>query len=117
MNEITYKHAEGFPAGELKHGLLGLVSERTPIFAIISGASKRQQMIGNVEEASRNAPVIAVTDSVGAVEHHVDARLSIPETRPQLLPILATVQLQLVSYWVANQLGRSIDKPRTSRRA
>ncbi|ELY67280.1 glutamine--fructose-6-phosphate transaminase (isomerizing) [Natrinema versiforme] len=113
MKEITYKHAEGFPAGELKHGPLALVSERTPVFAIISGASNQEKMIGNVEEvASRKAPVIAVTDSPAAVEHHVDDLLRIPETRPQLLPILANVQLQLVSYWVANQLGRSIDKPR-----
>ncbi|MGQ3410677.1 glutamine--fructose-6-phosphate transaminase (isomerizing) [Natrinema sp. LN54] len=113
MKEITYKHAEGFPAGELKHGPLALVSERTPVFAIISGSSKREKMIGNVKEAeSRNAPVIAVTDSADAVEHHVDDRLRIPETRPQLMPILANVQLQLLSYWVANRLGRSIDKPR-----
>jgi glucosamine--fructose-6-phosphate aminotransferase (isomerizing) len=113
MKEITYKHAEGFPGGELKHGPLALVSDRTPVFAIVDGKSKTRKMLGNVKEVeSREAPVIAVTNSPDAVEHYVDDILRIPETQSKFTPILANVQLQLLAYWVANRLGRSIDKPR-----
>ncbi|WP_049924717.1 glutamine--fructose-6-phosphate transaminase (isomerizing) [Halopiger djelfimassiliensis] len=113
MKEITYKHAEGFPAGELKHGPLALVTERTPVFAVISRDSNAETMLGNVNEvASRGAPVIAVTDASEAVAADVDHVLRIPETHRRFTPILANVQLQLVSYWMANQLDRSIDKPR-----
>ncbi|SIS03275.1 glutamine--fructose-6-phosphate transaminase (isomerizing) [Natronorubrum thiooxidans] len=113
MKEITYKHAEGFPAGELKHGPLALVTERTPVFAMISGNSNIERMVGNVREVeSRGAPVVAVTDVPGRIENHADHVLEIPETHGLFAPILANIQLQLVSYWVANRLGRSIDKPR-----
>lgn len=113
MKEITYKHAEGFPAGELKHGPLALVTERTPVFAVINQESNAKKTIGNVKEVeSRGAPVIAVTDAPKAVGTHADYVLRVPETHWRFTPILANVQLQLISYWVANRLGRSIDKPR-----
>ncbi|WP_254765018.1 glutamine--fructose-6-phosphate transaminase (isomerizing) [Natrinema marinum] len=113
MKEITYKHAEGFPAGELKHGPLALVNERTPVVAVVSGESKSEKMLGNVKEVeARGAPVIAVTDSAGEVQSDVDDILRVPQTKPRFMPILANVQLQLLSYWTAHRLGRSIDKPR-----
>ena len=113
MKEITYKHAEGFAAGELKHGPLALVSEDTPVFAMVRADANPETMIGNIREVeSREAPVVAVTDAPDLVEHHVDHVLRIPETHWRFAPILANVQLQLVAYWVANKLGRSIDKPR-----
>jgi glutamine---fructose-6-phosphate transaminase (isomerizing) len=111
MKEITYKHAEGFAAGELKHGPLALVTEGTPVFALLTEGSSLEKTLGNVKEVeSRGAPVVAVTDVPDRVE--ADHVLEVPSSHPQLTPILANVQLQLVSYWVANQLGRSIDKPR-----
>lgn len=113
MKEITYKHAEGFPAGELKHGPLALVTDDTPVFALINGRRNYEKMIGNIKEVtSRGAPVIAVTDAPETVSQYTDHILRVPETDRRLFPILANVQLQLISYWVANQLGRSIDKPR-----
>ncbi len=113
MKEITYKHAEGFPAGELKHGPLALVTDRTPVVAIVSGKSNTEKMLGNVKEVeAREAPVITVTDSPDTVENYADHLLQIPETAWQFTPILANVQLQLLAYRTANQLGRSIDKPR-----
>ncbi len=113
MKEITYKHAEGFPGGELKHGPLALVSDQTPVVAIVNGQSKAEKMLGNIKEVeARSAPVIAVTDSVDEVESYVDHVLRVPETKPRFMPVLANVQLQLLSYWVAHRLGRSIDKPR-----
>ncbi|WP_226038756.1 glutamine--fructose-6-phosphate transaminase (isomerizing) [Natrinema sp. DC36] len=111
--EITYKHAEGFSAGELKHGPLALVTDKTPVFAVIPRDGNFEKMVGNVKEVeAREAPVIAVTDAAEAVEPLADHVLRIPQTDRRLAPILANVQLQLVSYWIANELGRSIDKPR-----
>jgi glucosamine--fructose-6-phosphate aminotransferase (isomerizing) len=114
LKEISYKHAEGFPAGELKHGPLALVSAETPVFAIVTGDDdKAAKTIGNVKEVeAREAPVVAVTDGQSDVMRYADHTLEIPETHPALTPILANVQLQLVSYHVAKKLGRSIDKPR-----
>ena len=114
FKEITYEHAEGFAAGELKHGPLALVTERTPVFAVVLGEDDRAtKTLGNVKEVeARSAPVIAVTDGQTSVERYAEATLSIPETHPRTTPLLANVQLQLVSYHVADRLGRSIDKPR-----
>jgi glucosamine--fructose-6-phosphate aminotransferase (isomerizing) len=114
MKEITYKHAEGFAAGELKHGPLALVTEETPVFAVVTGDDERaRKTVGNVKEVeARDAPVVAVTDGASEVERYADEVLRVPETHPRVASVLANVQLQLVSYHVANRLGRSIDKPR-----
>ncbi|WP_435176528.1 glutamine--fructose-6-phosphate transaminase (isomerizing) [Halorussus sp. AFM4] len=114
LKEITYKHAEGFPAGELKHGPLALVTEETPVFAVVTGAGeKATKTVGNVKEVeARDAPVVAVTDGASDVKRYADAVLEVPETHPRVAPVLANVQLQLVAYHVADELGRSIDKPR-----
>ncbi|NEU55644.1 glutamine--fructose-6-phosphate transaminase (isomerizing) [Halorussus sp. MSC15.2] len=114
LKEITYKHAEGFPAGELKHGVLALVTEETPVFALVTGnGEEATKTVGNVKEVeAREAPVVTVTDGVSDVERYADAVLEIPETHPRVAPVLANVQLQLVAYHVAKKLGRSIDKPR-----
>ena len=114
MKEISYKHAEGFAAGELKHGPLALVTEETPVFAVVTGTGESaRKTIGNVKEVeARDAPVVAVTDGVSDVVRYADHVLQVPETHPRAASVLANVQLQLVSYHVANRLGRSIDKPR-----
>ena len=114
MKEITYKHAEGFAAGELKHGPLALVTEDTPVFAVVTGDDElATKTVGNVKEVeARDAPVVAVTDGQSDVERYADHVLELPETNRRAASVLANVQLQLVSYHVANELGRSIDKPR-----
>ncbi|THE64449.1 glutamine--fructose-6-phosphate transaminase (isomerizing) [Salinadaptatus halalkaliphilus] len=114
MKEITYKHAEGFPSGELKHGPLALLTPNTPVIALVTnGGETATKTIGNVNEvAARDAPVIAVTDARESVEGVSDTVLEVPRTHPWLAPVLANVQLQLLSYWVATRLGRPIDKPR-----
>jgi len=111
--EITYEHAEGFAAGQLKHGPLALVTERTPVFAVFSGQHDRKTA-NNVEEVrARGAPVVAVaSEAAGAVARVADDVLPYPDTYPPLAGIPANVQLQLVAYHLANQLGRNIDKPR-----
>ncbi|MBP1987801.1 glutamine--fructose-6-phosphate transaminase (isomerizing) [Halolamina salifodinae] len=113
MKEISYEHAEGFAAGELKHGPLALVTGNTPVFAVVTGETGSEKTVGNVKEVeARNAPVVAVTDGRTDVERYADEVLEVPAADPRLGPVLANVQLQLVSYHVAKQLARSIDKPR-----
>jgi len=114
MKEITYRHAEGFAAGELKHGPLALVGEDTPVFATVTGSDQlARKTIGNVKEVeTRGAPVVVVTDGATEVERYADVTLSVPRTDPRLVPVLANVQYQLVAYHTAALLDRSIDKPR-----
>jgi len=112
--EISYEHAEGFPAGELKHGPLALVTPDTPVFAVVTGDDERaQKTLGNIKEVqARGAPVIAVTDGESDAAEIADETLMIPEMSERAAPVLANVQLQLFSYYLADALGRSIDKPR-----
>ncbi|MDG5776134.1 glutamine--fructose-6-phosphate transaminase (isomerizing) [Haloarculaceae archaeon H-GB1-1] len=114
LKEITYKHAEGFAGGELKHGPLALVTDDTPVFAVVTGDdATATKLVGNVKEVeARDAPVVAVTDGQSDVERYADEVLRIPETHPRAAAVLANVQLQLVAYHTAARLGRSIDKPR-----
>ncbi|MWV65248.1 glutamine--fructose-6-phosphate transaminase (isomerizing) [Halorubrum sp. JWXQ-INN 858] len=114
FKEITYEHAEGFAAGELKHGTLALVTERTPVIAVVTGDdAAARKTVSNVKEVeARGAPVIAVTDGRAGVAEYADHTLALPDAHPSVLPLLANTQLQLVAYHVANRLGRSIDKPR-----
>jgi len=112
--EISYEHAEGFAAGELKHGPLALVTERTPVFAVVTGSDESaRKTVANVREVeSRGAPVVVLTDAESDAAGYGDDVLSIPATGALAGSVLANVQLRLVSYWVANGLGRAIDKPR-----
>jgi glucosamine--fructose-6-phosphate aminotransferase (isomerizing) len=113
LKEISYEHAEGFAAGELKHGPLALVTPETPVFAIVTGRNE-DKMVGNIEEIrARGAPVIVVAPpSARAARAVATDVLSVPATHPDLVGLLANVQLQLISYHTASLMGRAIDKPR-----
>ena len=115
FKEITYEHAEGFPAGELKHGTLALVTPETPVIATATGDDEgARKTVGNVKEVeARGTPVIAITDDQTDIERYADDVLQVPDAHPSVAPILANTQLQLFTYHVANELGRSIDKPRS----
>jgi glucosamine--fructose-6-phosphate aminotransferase (isomerizing) len=114
FKEITYEHAEGFTAAELKHGPLALVTEETPVFAVFDGRDADTETLGNVQEIrARGGPVVAVASGDAPdVADAVDHVLPVPETHPDLVGVLANVQLQLVAYHAAKRRGRSIDKPR-----
>jgi glucosamine--fructose-6-phosphate aminotransferase (isomerizing) len=112
FKEITYEHAEGFASGELKHGPLALVTPETPVFAVFTG-EEDEKTLKNAEEAqTRGAPVIAVCPAGHRAVDVADDHLEIPEMEADLAGLLANVQLQLVSYYAADLLGRPIDKPR-----
>jgi len=90
------------------------VTAETPVFAIVTGYGPQvTKTVGNVKEVeARDAPVVAVTDGESEIERYADHVLEIPSRHPRAVSVLANVQLQLVCYHVADELGRSIDKPR-----
>ncbi|AXG06286.1 SIS domain-containing protein [Haloplanus rubicundus] len=108
---ISYDHAEGFAAGELKHGPLALVTPETSVIAILTDQTAAKKTVNNVKEVeSRGAPVIGVM-SEPSISSDVDTVFEIPACGP-LEPVVANVALQLFAYHVANEKGRPIDKPR-----
>ena len=112
LKEIAYDHAEGFAAGELKHGPLALVTEDTPVIAVLTdGATARKTINNTTEVQTRGAPVIAAVtdDDDSAVD--VDVALPVPDIGV-LEPLVANVYWQLFAYYVAKGKGRPIDKPR-----
>ncbi|WP_336023566.1 glutamine--fructose-6-phosphate transaminase (isomerizing) [Halobellus salinisoli] len=113
FKEITYEHAEGFAAGELKHGPLALVTPATVVVAIFTGRND-ERTLHNIREAqSRGAPVIGIgPESATDVREKVDEYLSYPDVGPNLAGILANVHLQLLAYHAAEIRDRAIDKPR-----
>lgn len=113
FKEITYEHAEGFAAGELKHGPLALVTPSTVIVAVFTGRDD-ERTLHNVREAqTRGAPIIGVgPESATEIREAVDEYLPFPDTDPELAGILANVHLQLLAYHAAEIRDRAIDKPR-----
>ncbi|SEV99122.1 glutamine--fructose-6-phosphate transaminase (isomerizing) [Natrinema salifodinae] len=112
FKEITYEHAEGFAAGQLKHGPLALVTDETPVFSIYTGIGDEKTRTNAIEAQSRGAPIVAVGPDDHPLVEVADARLAVPDTHPVWAGLLANVQLQLLSYHAAKQLDRPIDKPR-----
>ena len=111
LKEISYDHAEGFPAGELKHGPLALVTDDTPIIAVLTEGAHPDETLNSVKEAeSRGAPVIGC-HSDGHGEKFIDAAFEVPALG-EMEPLVANVYMQLFAYHVANSKGRGIDKPR-----
>ena len=114
LKEISYIHAEGYPAGELKHGPNALLGPETPVVAIVVDDPVRPKMLSNIGEvAARESPVYAVglEDDI-ELEKLVDVVIPIPSTNPIFSPVVAVVALQLLSYYTAHMRGCSIDKPR-----
>ncbi len=114
MKEISYIHAEGYPAGELKHGPLALLTKDTPVVAVVVPDHTYDKMLSNVREVSaRGSPVVAVGfEGDRELGKYVDDVLTVPEVEPLLAPLPVSVALQLLAYYAADALGQSIDKPR-----
>jgi glucosamine--fructose-6-phosphate aminotransferase (isomerizing) len=114
LKEISYIHAEGYQAGELKHGPLALLVPETPIVAIAVKDHTYEKVLSNIGEVTaRNAPVIAIGhESDTELEKYVDTVLRIPDTQPIFTPLPVAVVLQLLAYYTARNRGCPIDKPR-----
>lgn len=114
LKEISYIHAEGYAAGEMKHGPIALINPQMPTVAIVARDDMQQKMISNIQEIkSRRGPVIAITtEGEDEVKQLVDETIEVPATLDFLAPILAVVPCQLLAYYCASFLKRDIDKPR-----
>ncbi|MBU2497940.1 MAG: glutamine--fructose-6-phosphate transaminase (isomerizing) [Proteobacteria bacterium] len=114
LKEISYIHAEGYAAGEMKHGPIALINPQMPTVAICPRDSMYEKMISNIQEIkSRKGPVIAITtEGDTKIREMVDETIEIPETLEYLYPILTVVPCQLLAYHCARFLDRDIDKPR-----
>jgi glucosamine--fructose-6-phosphate aminotransferase (isomerizing) len=114
LKEVSYIHAEGYPAGEMKHGPIALIDRDMPVIALCPNDGMRDKMLSNIEQVkAREGTVIAVC-SVGdsEIEEKADRVLTVPEISPLLLPVLTSIPLQLFSYHVAVRRGCDVDQPR-----
>ncbi len=114
LKEISYIHAEGYPAAEMKHGPIALIDENMPIFVIATNKGHYEKVVSNIQEIkSRAGKIIAiVTEGDTQVKEIADHVIEIPETEEALTPLLTTIPLQLLSYHIAVMLGKNVDQPR-----
>ncbi|MBQ4450268.1 MAG: glutamine--fructose-6-phosphate transaminase (isomerizing) [Prevotella sp.] len=114
LKEISYIHAEGYPAAEMKHGPIALVDEEMPVVFIATHHQLYQKIISNMQEViSRGGHIIAVvTEGDEQVKNMVDEVIEVPETLGCLAPLLSVIPLQLLSYHVAVAKGLNVDQPR-----
>ncbi|MHB8596415.1 MAG: glutamine--fructose-6-phosphate transaminase (isomerizing) [Ktedonobacteraceae bacterium] len=114
LKEISYIHAEGLPAGELKHGSIALLDTKTPLIAIATSSHVYEKVVSNIQEVrARDAYVIAVaTEGDKGIRQHANDVLSVPATLELLSPLLAIIPLQLFAYHAAVARGCDVDQPR-----
>ncbi|MHB8335715.1 MAG: glutamine--fructose-6-phosphate transaminase (isomerizing) [Acidimicrobiales bacterium] len=114
LKELTYLHAEGYPAGELKHGPLALIEPGVVVVAVATDPSMREKILSNLAEVkARGASVVAVaTDDDETIAAVADYVLYVPATEPMFTPMVDIVPLQLFAYSMARGLGRNVDRPR-----
>jgi len=114
LKEISYIHAEGYAAGELKHGAIALIEEGVPVVAILTGTALYDKMLGNVQEVrARGAETILIAPRKDERARSLaNEMFEMPTTKPLLTPILDTIPLQMLAYFVAKERGLSPDKPR-----
>ena len=114
LKEISYIHAEGYPAGEMKHGPIALIDDTMPVVAIAVRDGLREKMLSNIEQVkARDGTVIAVlSEGDDELVRMVDHAIEVPEISPLLLPVLTVVPLQLLAYHIAVWRGCDVDQPR-----
>ena len=114
LKEISYIHAEAYPAGELKHGPFALLTPDTPVIAIAAGDDTYEAMLTNIKEIkARESPVIALADEADEdIDKFVDYVIRVPSVAPIFSPVINSVVLQLLAYYAAKERGCSIDMPR-----
>jgi glucosamine--fructose-6-phosphate aminotransferase (isomerizing) len=114
LKEISYIHAEGYPAAEMKHGPIALIDEEMPVFVIATKGANYEKVVSNIQEVkARKGKIIAVVTSGDTeVKAMADFTIEIPETDEFLVPLIAVVPLQLLSYHIAVMRGCNVDQPR-----
>ena len=114
LKEISYIHAEGYPAAEMKHGPIALIDEQMPVVVIATQSEHYDKVVSNIMEIkSRKGKIIAVVSEgdseVAAIADYV---MEVPKRREALSPLVTTIPLQLLSYYIAVLLNRNVDQPR-----
>jgi glucosamine--fructose-6-phosphate aminotransferase (isomerizing) len=114
LKEVSYIHAEGYCAAEIKHGPIALINEETPSLFIVTNDGLREKVISNMKEVkARNGAVIALAvEGDREVEEIADDTFFLPEAHEYMYPFLLMIPLQLLSYYMALELGRNVDQPR-----
>ncbi len=114
LKEISYIHAEGYPAAEMKHGPIALITEEMPVFVIATQGPSYEKVVSNIQEVSaRKGKIIAiVTEGDKVVRNIADHVIEIPEVNEHLVPLLATIPFQLLSYHIAVMRDCNVDQPR-----
>jgi glucosamine--fructose-6-phosphate aminotransferase (isomerizing) len=114
LKEISYIHAEGYPAAEMKHGPIALIDENMPIVVIATKKGHYEKVVSNIQEIkSRKGKIIGiVTEGDVQVKELADHVIEVPETLESLSPLLTTIPLQLLSYHIAVMLDKNVDQPR-----
>ena len=114
LKEISYIHAEGYPAAEMKHGPIALIDEEMPVFVIATQGTSYEKVVSNIQEVkARKGKIIAVvTEGDTAVKEIADHVIEIPDTDEHLVPLVATIPFQLLSYYIAVLRGCNVDQPR-----
>ena len=119
LKEISYIHAEGYPAAEMKHGPIALIDEQMPIVVIAVNSNHYDKVVSNIQEIkSRKGKIIAVvTEGDTVVKELADYIMEVPNTPETLSPLVTTIPLQLLSYHIALMLGKNVDQPRNLAKA
>jgi glucosamine--fructose-6-phosphate aminotransferase (isomerizing) len=114
LKEISYIHAEGYPAAEMKHGPIALIDDKMPVVVIAVKDSAYDKIMGNVEEVrARGGRILAIaSEGDGEIAKRVDRVIYVPVTLPALTPILSVIPLQLLAYHIAVSRGCNVDQPR-----
>jgi glucosamine--fructose-6-phosphate aminotransferase (isomerizing) len=114
LKEIAYVSTDAYASGEMKHGPIAMLDERTPVVCVATSSAVLPQIIGNIEEVrARGAQVIAITsEGDDTVARHADSTIAVPATDPMLEPLLAVIPLQLLAYSIARRRGLNVDQPR-----
>ncbi len=114
LKEISYIHAEGYPAAEMKHGPIALIDENMPVVVIATNKGSYEKVVSNIQEVkARKGKIISIVSEGDVdVEKLSDYVIEIPETEEMYVPILASIPLQLLAYYAAVLCGRDVDRPR-----
>jgi glutamine---fructose-6-phosphate transaminase (isomerizing) len=114
LKEISYIHAEGLPAAEMKHGPIALITDQMPAVFIAPRCSQYDKLIGNIEEvrARGGKTIVVATEGDEDIKRYADHLITVPDTAEQLQPMLTVVPLQMLAYHAAVIRGHDVDKPR-----
>ena len=114
LKEISYIHAEGYPAAEMKHGPIALIDENMPVFVIATNKSAYDKVVSNIQEvkARKGVVVAVVTEGDTTIKELADYTIEIPETEEPFTPLLSVIPLQLLAYYTAVLRGCNVDQPR-----